>query len=115
MRPAASSLLIGQCVEDVAHASSQMPIVGNGDVLTYYEATQRIEASGVTGVMVGRGALIKPWIFDEYKKGEAWEPTARERVAVYRQLTAYMKEHFGDDERGRKKVRMMASRGSVGE
>ena len=40
-----------------------MPIIGNGDVLTHYEATQRIGLSGVDGVMVGRGALMKPWLF----------------------------------------------------
>ena len=53
--------------------------------------------------MVGRGALTKPWIFDEFAHGRAWEPTAVERVEIYRRLVAYMKEHFGDDERGRKK------------
>ena len=28
----------------------------------------------------------------------------RERVGIYRQLVAYMKEHFGDDARGRQKA-----------
>ena len=42
-------------------------------------------------VMVGRGALIKPWLFAEYKQGQAWEPSLHERVAVYRQLAVYMK------------------------
>ena len=53
------------------------------------------------GVMVGRGALTKPWIFDEFSQNRAWDPTAAERVAVYRRLACYMKEHFGDDARGR--------------
>lgn len=51
---------------------------------------------------MGRGALTKPWIFQEFASGESWEPTASERVLVYRRLACYMKEHFGDDERGRK-------------
>ena len=54
--------------------------------------------------MVGRGALIKPWLFGEFRDGQPWEPTYDERVSLYRQLTAYMKEHFGDDPKGRKKA-----------
>ena len=54
--------------------------------------------------MVGRGALIKPWLFGEFARGEAWDPTPEERVGVYRQLTAHMQEHFGDDARGRRKA-----------
>ena len=34
---------------------------------------------------------------------QAWEPDTSERIAIYRELTAYMKEHFGDDSRGRQK------------
>ena len=44
---------------------------------------------------VGRGALTKPWIFQEFASGEEWAPSAAERVAVFRQLVTYMKEHFG--------------------
>lgn len=52
--------------------------------------------------MVGRGALTKPWMFDEFYNGRPWEPSTAERVEVYRRLACYMKEHFGDDERGRR-------------
>ena len=51
-----------------------------------------------------RGALIKPWIFQEYREGRELDPTAGERVAIYRRLTAYFKEHFRDDERGKRSV-----------
>lgn len=30
--------------------------------------------------MVGRGALIKPWIFEEFKLGRELQPTVEERV-----------------------------------
>ena len=95
--------LIAQCVDDNnAIGGGSMPIIGNGDILTHYEARQRMASSGVDGVMVGRGALTKPWIFDEFKHGEAWEPSAAERVEVYYRLSRYMKEHFQDDERGKR-------------
>ena len=104
---AADWKVIAQVVEDgvlSAHEAIRpvVPVLGNGDILTHFEARERIELSGVHGVMVGRGALTKPWIFQEFAEGRAWEPTAAERVGVYRRLACYMKEHFGDDARGRK-------------
>jgi tRNA-dihydrouridine synthase 3 len=90
-------------VRDGVARGSAVPIIGNGDILTHYEARRRLDESGVHAIMVGRGALTKPWIFQEHHDSAAWEPTAAERVAVYRRLVAYMKEHFGDDERGRRK------------
>ncbi len=91
--------LIQQLVESVS-----VPVVGNGDVLTWYEGEARREASGCTAVMVGRGALIKPWLFQEIRDRSTWMPTARERVDVYYRFVTYLKEHFYDDERGRKRA-----------
>jgi tRNA-dihydrouridine synthase 3 len=83
--------IIGQCVDETRAAGSTVPIVGNGDILTHYEARMRMAASGVNAVMVGRGALTKPWLFDEFTKGATWEPSAAERVEIYRRLACYMK------------------------
>ena len=46
--------------------NTQLPIIGNGDVLTLHEARNRIENYDVSAVMIGRGALTKPWVFQEY-------------------------------------------------
>ncbi|GLI71425.1 hypothetical protein VaNZ11_016639, partial [Volvox africanus] len=90
-------------VSDVARSHS-VPIIGNGDILTHYEAHARLAESGCAAVMAGRGALIKPWIFKEFKEGREWLLDTQERVGVFRLLVSYMKEHFGDDERGRRKA-----------
>ncbi len=37
--------------------------LGNGDIRTLDEAYQRIQKSGVNGVLIGRAALGNPWIF----------------------------------------------------
>jgi len=81
-----------------------VPVIGNGDILTHYEARRRIEETGVDSVMVGRGALTKPWIFKEFNENETWIPDANERIGVYRTLANYMKDHFGNDEMGKKKA-----------
>lgn len=82
----------------------RVPVIGNGDILTWYEAEDRQRASGCAAVMVGRGALIKPWLFDEIRTRRTWLPTAVERVSVYRRFVALLKEHFGVDERGRRRA-----------
>lgn len=81
-----------------------VPIIGNGDVLTHFEARRHLHESACASLMIGRGALIKPWLFAEIRRGEDWLPTVAERVDVYLRLVAFMKEHFGDDERGKKKA-----------
>ncbi|MHC5064324.1 MAG: tRNA-dihydrouridine synthase family protein [Planctomycetota bacterium] len=90
--------------ELVAARAGDMPIIGNGDILTWYEAEQRQALSSCDSLMVARGALIKPWIFREMKDRREWCPSAEERVGVYRLLVEYMREHFGADARGRKKA-----------
>lgn len=81
-----------------------IPVIGNGDILTWYEAEDLWTQSGCASVMVGRGALIKPWLFREIATKEAFEPTPEQRVAIYRQLAAMMKEHFRDDDKGRERA-----------
>lgn len=46
-------------------AQSPLPILGNGDILTPQNAVERMKQYGVDGVMIGRGCLKNPWIFQE--------------------------------------------------
>ncbi len=85
-------------------AALSVPVIGNGDLLTHYEAERRRASSGCAGVMLARGALIKPWLFREIAERRSIEPSAAERVAVYVEFVGYLREHFGDDERGRERA-----------
>jgi len=85
-------------------AELTIPVIGNGDLLTWYETHDRWQRSGVASVMVGRGALVKPWIFREIAEKQAWEPDASERLAVYHDLAQKMKVHFRDDAKGRERA-----------
>jgi len=42
-----------------------IPVIGNGDIDSYATALTRMEESGCDGVMIGRGALGNPWIFNQ--------------------------------------------------
>jgi tRNA-dihydrouridine synthase 3 len=81
-----------------------IPIIGNGDILTAYEARDRMARCGVRSVMLGRGALIKPWLFREIREGRTWLPSPAERFAVIWRFVELLREHFGTDERGRRRA-----------
>lgn len=85
-------------------AERGVPVVGNGDILTHYEARARVAQSGVASVMLARGALIKPWLFRELREGREWLPTAEERFGLLFRFAELLREHFGDDERGRTRL-----------
>lgn len=70
-------------IGEVARAVS-IPVIGNGDIETK-EDYQRAMSYGVQGVMIGRGALGRPYVFDELTDTPyTFDPfdTAREHIAV---------------------------------
>lgn len=48
-----------------ANPRIKIPIIGNGDVTDGVTALRRFEETGVDAVMVGRGAIGRPWVFEE--------------------------------------------------
>jgi tRNA-dihydrouridine synthase 3 len=81
-----------------------IPVVGNGDVLTHYEARERMQRSGVRSLMLARGALIKPWLFRELKDARSWLPSAEERLQLLWRFAGHLREHFGEGEEGRRRI-----------
>jgi tRNA-dihydrouridine synthase 3 len=82
-------------------AERGVPVIGNGDILTHYEARARMARTGVRSLMLGRGALIKPWLFREIREGRSWLPSPEERFSLLWRFVELLLEHFGVDERGR--------------
>ncbi len=44
-----------------------IPIIGNGDINGPEKAAELLKQTGVDGLMIGRGAIGRPWIFNEIK------------------------------------------------
>ena len=42
-----------------------IPVIGNGDILTCYDAKRMIDETGCDAVMIGRGVLGNPWLIKE--------------------------------------------------
>ena len=64
-----------------------IPIIGNGDITNPLEAKKAFDDYGVDGIMIGRAAVGKPWLFKHVKHflntGELLpEPTIHEKVAL---------------------------------
>lgn len=88
-------------IEQCAAAAVSMPVFGNGDVLSYEDYVRAREtAPSVAGVMIGRGALIKPWLFKEIKEQRHWDPSAAERLEMLQRFCNYGLEHWGSDTQG---------------
>lgn len=82
----------------------RIPVIGSGDVLTWYEAEDKLARGRCAAVMLGRGALIKPWLFREIAERRELEVDAPARLAIYLQFAGYLKEHFRDDDKGRRRA-----------
>jgi nifR3 family TIM-barrel protein len=78
----------------VAHV--RIPVLGNGDIWTAEDAKRMLETTGCAAVMVGRGALGRPWIFQQIHACVAAQPIPPdpempERVAMVREHFAGLK------------------------
>ena len=73
-----------------------VPVTGNGDVRSLGEARRMMAETGCASVMIGRGALGRPWIFDE--GFDALPPAAQRerRLAVILRHMALIRAHFAE-------------------
>ncbi len=93
-----------EAIGEVASAVP-VPVIGNGDLLFPHEVPEKLRIAGCAGVMIARGALIKPWIFREIAEGRYLDLDAEERLAIYRRYVALARPHFGEDDRGTVRIR----------
>ena len=61
-------------------AERRIPVIGNGGLETAEDAVARLRSSGVDAVMIGRGAVGNPWIFEQIRgllRGQPVPPPTR--------------------------------------
>ncbi|XP_050538477.1 tRNA-dihydrouridine(47) synthase [NAD(P)(+)]-like [Daktulosphaira vitifoliae] len=88
-------------VNTCAKLADPIPVFSSGDIMSYedYEKS-KVEYPDISGVMIGRGALIKPWIFQEIKEKRHWDISSCERFEILKRFVNYGLEHWGSDTRG---------------
>lgn len=74
-------------------------VVGNGDVFSWEDWYAGID-KGLDSVMVARGALIKPWIFEEIEAKQHLDKSTSERLEYIQRYCEFGLEHWGSDEYG---------------
>src|SRR5262245_27339167 len=75
-------------------AAVRIPVTGNGDVRSMAEARRMMAETGCVSVMIGRGALGSPWVFDETFEALAPEAQRERKARVIARHCALIREHF---------------------
>ncbi|MEL7473948.1 MAG: tRNA-dihydrouridine synthase, partial [Planctomycetota bacterium] len=92
---------IRRVVETMAQRAPGVPVIGNGDVRTADDALEMLRETGCAGVMIGRGAFGRPWVFGEawalQTTGELPEPVSEGRkLEAVRSYVQRMVEYRGE-------------------
>jgi tRNA-dihydrouridine synthase B len=77
----------------------KIPVVGNGDIRSAGDACEMFRITGCDGVMIGRQALIQPWIFRDIKAMLAGEEIKKppELKDVFLDLHRLLATYFPPD------------------
>ena len=90
---------IERCARVASKKGDGLPLIGNGDVFGYADYETHMRSGNLTTCMIGRGALVKPWVLTEIKEKRVWDITSNERLAIFEQFAKDGLDHWGSDEK----------------
>lgn len=83
----------------LAVSSVRIPVIGNGDITRPEMAVEMKKTTGCSGVMIGRGAVGNPWIFQNIGSliadGTFQDPSLDERRSLIREHFELLVRHSG--------------------
>jgi tRNA-dihydrouridine synthase len=71
---------------------TSLPVIANGDIRTAPDGLRVLRETGAAGLMLGRGAIADPLLFERLRGRAAAAPDRQERTA---QLCRYLREVLG--------------------
>lgn len=80
----------------------KIPLIGNGDIFSYKDYEEKVLSHPNLSptAMIGRGALIKPWLPTEIKEKRDWDISSSERLDILKDFVKFGLEHWGSDQHG---------------
>ncbi|AET38747.1 tRNA dihydrouridine synthase DUS3 Ecym_3254 [Eremothecium cymbalariae DBVPG len=78
----------------------RIQFVGNGDCNNWEDWYKHLNNKNIDSVMVARGALIKPWIFEEIDGQQYLDKSSSERLDILKDYAKFAMDHWGTDEYG---------------
>jgi len=91
---------IREADESTLPNGGKMYFLGNGDCYSHVDYFEHVDSAKVDSVMIGRGAIVKPWIFEEIEKGQYLDKSGSERLTYIEKFARYGMEAWGSDELG---------------
>ncbi|PLY07868.1 MAG: tRNA dihydrouridine synthase DusB [Arcobacter sp.] len=70
-----------------------IPVIANGDIKDYEKAKEVLKYTNADGVMIGRGAIGKPWIFYQLKHGIEDITEDKKREVILEHYDEVLKYH----------------------
>lgn len=89
---------------------ANLPVLGNGDVFSAENALDMMEQTGADGVVIGRGAQGRPWLFTDvvaamHGSDLRVRPTLGDVARMIRAHAVLAIEHFADEGRALREMR----------
>src|ERR1044071_5634280 len=83
-------------------AATKLPVVVNGDIISFDDVDRALDQSGADGVMIGRGAYGRPWFLNQaihyLRTGERLaDPSLAEQYTIVREHFEAMLSHYGQE------------------
>ena len=77
-----------------------IPVIGNGDILTVNDYSSMKEETGCDGIMIGRAALGNPWIFKSIQHAESgkseYSPMIPEKINLAKRHFKMLQEYYNE-------------------
>ncbi len=87
-------------IRKVVGAVKNIPVIGNGDIITPEAAKKMFDETGCAGVSIGRGAFYDPWIFNrtlKFLNGRAGNPLPADHLDANNGAHGVTRPTLGDN------------------
>jgi len=103
-----------RAIDKIAETKAKLsiPVIANGDIIDTSSALKMLRETNCDGLMIGRGAIRNPWVFQEIKAAlwglEYTPPTLRERRALLERFIDRYREAFRVERHSIGKIKQIA-------